>query len=199
MQSDYYFNNLGRIGADSVDSTQRSLSNTRYANYMLYDYSSGVYQNGYVDFALQQPAIMFSGTAHGSGLHENAIDNESLLKIQPSSITRETGKLSLYTRPFVTVPYLGRGWADPVIEAQLQQGEAVCERRSVSSVSEETNSFSSRMDPTNLHHRTIGPTISESQAINDLVLNGWVNGGVSSREMFSDKMQYRPTGGAQGI
>jgi hypothetical protein len=197
MQSDYYFNNLGRIGADSVDSTQRSLSNTRYANYMLYDYSAG--SSGYVDFALQQPTMMFSGTALGPGLSSTAVDNESALKVQPSSLTRESGKLSLYTRPFVTVPYLGRGWADPVIESQLQQGESVGERKSVSTVSEETNSFSSRMDPTNLHQRTVGPSISEPQAINDLALNGWVNGGVSSREMFADKMQYRPTGGAPGI
>jgi hypothetical protein len=61
--NNYYFNNLGRIGEDSTDITQRTVSNTKFANYMLSNYVSDKLSNSHVNFATQQPTMMFSGTA----------------------------------------------------------------------------------------------------------------------------------------
>lgn len=193
--NDYLFNNLGRIGADRTDATQRNLSNTRYANYVLYDYAGGSSSAGHIDFAVQQPSMMFSGVAHGSGLGGSEVQVESDLFFR-DRVTRPDHKLSLYARPFATVPYLGRGWADPSIESQLQQGQNVRDMKSVATITED--SFMSRslypVDDVPKNEMTIRS--SQSQAIDDLVMNGWVNGGSDSRGLTYDEMKkYKPTSG----
>ena len=64
----YTFFNNDRIGADAVDNTQRNMENMRYSNYMLSNLFVGPAENGHVDFATQQPNVMFSGAATGPGL-----------------------------------------------------------------------------------------------------------------------------------
>ena len=194
--NDYLFNNLGRIGADSTDATQRNLSNTRYANYVLYDYNGGGDTRAqHVDFAVQQPTLMFTGMAHGAGLSGSEVQVESDLFFR-DRVTRSDHKLSLYSRPFVTVPYLGRGWADPSIESHLQQGQNVRDMKSVATIME--NSFMSRalypVDDIPKNDMVLHQ--SRGQAIDDLVMNGWVNGGVDSRILTHDEMKkYKPSSG----
>ena len=60
--TDYSFFNNGRIGLDNVDNTQRNMENTRYSSYMLSNYFAEPADNGHVNFATQQPNVMFSGT-----------------------------------------------------------------------------------------------------------------------------------------
>ncbi len=197
MISNYNFNNLGRIGADSTDSTQRSLSNTRYANYMLNDYNNENTRSQHVNFAVEQPSMMFSGIAHGSGLGSSEVAIESDLFFK-DRITRPEHKLALHSRPFATVPYLGRGWADPSIESQLQQGESVRDMKSVATIME--NSFMSRalypVDDVPKNEMVVKQ--SHAHAIDDLVMNGWVNGGIDSRVLTHDeltKTSHRPSAG----
>jgi hypothetical protein len=195
MMNDYYFNNLGRIGADSTDSTQRSLSNTRYANYVLYNYTNQDTRSQHVNFAVEQPSVMFSGVAHGNGIGSAEVAVESDLFFKDRT-TRSDHKLSLYSRPFATVPYLGRGWADPSIESHLQQGENVRDMKSVATIME--NSFMSRtLYPVDdIQKNEMVQAQSHSQAIDDLVMNGWVNGGIDSRKLTYDeltKSAHRPS------
>jgi hypothetical protein len=165
--SDFIFNAMGRIG---VDSTQRNLSNTRYAEYTL----DGV-QNGdsYVQFATSAPTINFRGTV-GGGLPGSAVDFDSLLMIKAEQ-QRAFEKLQLIQRPFATVPYLGRGAIDPALESQLRQGEAASERKSVSTNSETTHVEYPIMD--SVKDRVTNPSYSVEEA----ALDGWVRGGQASR------------------
>lgn len=165
--SDFIFNAMGRIG---VDSTQRNLSNTRYAEYTL----DGV-QNGdsYVQFATSAPTINFRGTV-GGGLPGSAVDFDSLLMIKAEQ-QRAFEKLQLIQRPFATVPYLGRGAIDPALESQLRQGEAASERKSVSTNSEMTYVEYPIMD--SVKDRVTNPNYSVEEA----ALDGWVRGGQASR------------------
>jgi len=71
----YLFNNMGRIGADSTDNTQQAISNTKFANYMLTQYTNEVVSDSHVQFATQQPTLMFGSTVHGGGLSGSVIDN----------------------------------------------------------------------------------------------------------------------------
>jgi hypothetical protein len=195
QMNDYYFNNLGRIGADNTDATQRNLSNTRYANYVLYDYVGGDTRAEHVDFAVQQPTLMFTGVAHGSGLGGSEVQVESDLFFN-DRVTRPEHKLSLYSRPFATVPYLGRGWADPSVESQLQQGQNVRDMKSVATIME--NSFMSRaLYPVDdVPKNDMVMRQSQGQAIDDLVMNGWINGGADSRGLTHDEMKkYKPSNG----
>lgn len=189
--NNYYFNNLGRIGEDSTDLTQRTVSNTKFTNYLLSNYYSDKLSDSHVMFATQQPSMMFSGVARGDGLNGNVVDSESNLLFK-SQNDRPLEKLHLMQRPFATVPYLGRGYGDPSIESQLQQGEISTDKKSVSTVSEKSfTGYTLFTSDDKMADRVKNPayTVEES------ALDGWRRGGVSTREMSNDemfKMSHRP-------
>jgi hypothetical protein len=179
LTSSYLFDNLGRIGADSTDNTERTVSNTKFANYMLSNYSSDSVSTSHVDFALQQPAINFNGLTHGTGLNGGVVDVDSRLLINAEN-ERPLEKLQLMERPFLTVPYLGRGSCDPSLESQLQQGEIINEKKSVSTLSENSNlGYVMYVSDHEMVERVRNP----SNVVEEAALNGWVRGGASSREM----------------
>ena len=189
----YLFNNNGRIGLDSSDQTQNNIQNTRFANHNLASFFSENTTSQHVQFALQQPTMMFSGISHGSGLNSSVIDFESNLLLK-SEQTQPFEKLQLFQRPFATVPYLGRGSCDPDLESQLQHGEVVAGKKSVSTIMDK--SFSQYlMYPTDekMEERVNNAAYNVEEA----ALDGWVRGGKSTREMSNDEIMQqnnRPNG-----
>jgi hypothetical protein len=180
--NNYHFNNMGRIGADTTDNTQRTVSNTKFANYMLSNYVNNTLSGSHVNFATQQPTLMFSGIAGGNGLSSNLVDMDSQLTIKTEE-ERALEKLQLFQRPFVTVPYLGRGYGDPSIESQLQQGEIVSDKKSVSTIMEKSFSQYS-LYPTD--DNMVKRVQNTSYTVEESALDGWVRGGVASREMATN-------------
>lgn len=179
--NNYLFNNIGRIGADVTDNTQRTVSNTKFANYMLSNYSSDVLSDSHVQFATEQPTVMFTGMAHGNGLNGAVIDSESFLKMN-SINERPLERLQLNQRPFLTVPYLGRGSCNPSIESQLLQGEMVSDKKSVNTIMEK--SF------TGYTMYSSGEEITDKVKnfkVEESVMDGWVRGGLGSRVLSFDK------------
>lgn len=169
----YTFNNMGRIGLDATDLTQRNMHNTRFSNYMLSEFFSDKTTDSQVKFATQQPTMMVSGT----GIAGSVIDVNSMLTLKTEQ-ERPLEKLMLHPRPFLTVPYLGRGSCDPTLESQLQQGEIVSDKKSVSTIMEQ--SFSNYVmypTDTNMEERVNNPAYTVEEA----ALSGWVRGGQSSR------------------
>jgi hypothetical protein len=129
-----------------------------------------------------QPNVLFSGNANGNGLNSSAVDYESLLLLKPDQ-ERAFEKLQLFTRPFATVPYLGRGSCDPVIESTLQQGDTVSGMKSVSTIMEQSfMNYSLYPLDKNMENRTK----DSSYTVEEAALNGWVRGGMTTREQ-SDK------------
>lgn len=190
---DFNFNNMDRIRLDSTDQSQRNLHNTRFANYTLSNFYSGIPSDTHVKFATQQPTTMFSGLVGGRGLNGNVVDSESNLFFK-SENERPLEKIMLMPRPFITVPYLGKGSCDTVLESQLQQGEPVHDKKSVSTIMEK--SFSQyALYPTDdkMKERVENPAFN----VEESALNGWVRGGMMTRDMSSDpKFQNgnRPSG-----
>ena len=151
---DYTFNNTARISNDAVDNTEQNLQNIRYANHCL----SGLYKENIttqdLDFVASQPTMNISGLASGRGLGGAIIEmSNKLFTFQEQE--RAFHKLSLVQRPFLTIPYLGKGSADPVLESKLQQGENVFEKKSVSTIMDKSF-MKYRMDPNheNTHQST---------------------------------------------
>ena len=180
--NNYLFNNMGRIGMDSTDNTQRTVANTKFANYMLSSYVNDTLSDSHVNFATQQPTVMFSGIAHGSGLSASVVDNDSTLMYRTTN-ERPLEKLQLMQRPFLTVPYLGRGSCDPSLESQLMQGEIVSDKKSVSTIMDKSfNQYS--MYP--LDNRMTERVKNTSYTVEESALDGWVRGGIASREMEFD-------------
>lgn len=180
----YMFNNNGRIKSDNTNQTQATIHNTRFANHMLSDYFSENNSKQHVDFALRQPAMNFSGSSHGVGANPIVVHDESKLLIKTEQ-TSPAEKLQLFTRPFVTVPYLGRGSANPDLESELFLGEPVHEKKSVSTVMDKSftpyilqpldNEMKERVENTALN-------------VEESAMDGWIRGGAASRKMTADEL-----------
>lgn len=184
---DFMFNNLGRIGADNVDNTQRNLANTRYANYMLDTPMSSMISQSHVDFATQQPNINFRGSGGGAGIPGQVIDYDSQLLIK-SEQQRSFEPLQLTQRPFITVPYLGRGSADPILEAQLMQGQAVSDKKSVTTVMDKPYiNYGEYPLMSDVKERVTNPIFS----VEESALSGWTRGGIPSRELGNDSASMK--------
>jgi hypothetical protein len=181
--NDYIFNNLGRIGADTVDNTQRNLANSRYANYMLNDQFSALNSTTHINFATQQPSINFRGTGGGAGVPGIAIDYDSMLTIKTDQ-ERSFERLQLNQRPFMTIPYLGRGSVNPVLESQMLIGEYIGEKKSDKTIMDKSFiNYSDYPLMDDVKERITNPAYSVEEA----ALNGWTRGGASSRDMANDR------------
>jgi hypothetical protein len=169
------FNNSGRFDADPIDNTRKNMDNIRYSHYVLGGYGS-VFTADHVKFATQQPALIPNGTAHGSGINGQLVDSESILTIKSQS-ERPLEKLQLMQRPFITVPYLGRGMADIDIESRLIHGENTIEMKSVSSNSEQMTADYAYY-PTDEHMKKF--VSNPKYTVEEAALDGWVRGGANT-------------------
>lgn len=185
--SSYLFNNAGRIGADSTDQSQQNVYNTRFANHTLSNYFSDKTSDSHVHFATKQPAFMFSGIAHGTGLTGNVVDAESILKLKTEQ-DHAVEKLQLFQRPFATVPYLGRGSRDPALESQLLLGEKVSDRKSVSTIMDKSFAqYALQPADQKMEERVK----NAANSVEEAALEGWVRGGMSTREMSTDEIMKK--------
>jgi hypothetical protein len=171
----YLFNSMGRIGIDITDETSQNLYNTRFGNYTVANYFSENH-GSQINFATQQPTLMINAR---NGVSCDLIDNYSYI-MNHTENERPLEKLSLHQRPFLTVPYLGKGYGDPTLESQLQQGQMVGDKKSVNTVSEKSYmDYSSYPMMDDLRNRMGNPSYS----IEEYAMDGWVRGGTSAREM----------------
>jgi hypothetical protein len=134
-----------------------------------------------IALATSQPGIMYNG-GYNSGAGGCNIDNSSKLLIG-SIQTHPRCHIDLFQRPFATVPYLGRGSVNPVMESQIQQGEQIVNKRSVSNLSEKSY--------IKYHQTPLLPAVQEkinnpANQIESVASDGWVRGGVPSRELTRD-------------
>ena len=174
LVSDYAFNNMVRIGQDNTDYSQRSLQNIQYSNYIL---TNNFPDTNYVQFATSQPDVFYSGTHNGPGLAGSIVDVDSKLMIGTEQ-QRPGGKIQLIQRPYLTIPYLGRGSCDPVLESQLLQGDVVSGKKSVTTISETSYINHSNYPLINtLRESVTNPKFS----VEEVAMDGWIRGGSSSR------------------
>jgi hypothetical protein len=180
--SSYTFDKMSRIGLDSCCIDQDTIQNVASCNYMTQNYfSSNCSMKKQIDLATSQPGIMYNGgfSAGAGGCHIN--DSSKLLigTIQ----THPRCRIDLFQRPFATVPYLGRGSVNPIVESQIQQGEQIVNKRSVNNLSEK--SF------IKYHHTPLLPAVkarmeNSANTIENDAAQGWMRGGVPSRELTRD-------------
>jgi hypothetical protein len=194
MTSTFNFNNMDRIGTDSTDVSQKNIYNTRFANYTLSNYFSNITpESEYVNFATQQPTMMFSGTVGGNGIDGKIVDEESEI-FYNSQNEHPDEKLMLNPRPFLTIPYLGRGTCDTVLESQLLQGEVVHDKKSVSTIMEKSfSNYSLYPIDNEMKDRVENP----AKNVEEAALDGWIRGGLMTRDMSNDpnfKNTNRPNG-----
>lgn len=173
---DYRFHNSDRLGNDFTDTTQRTLQNTKRLDMTLTDFHNENMQNSHINFATKYPGMMVTGIGHGFGLNGDNVESENSLLWNESQ--RPLEKLHLQSRPFITVPYLGRGSCDPFIESKLLQGETVRGKKSVSTIME--NNFMPLNDFP-LDDDKKERMQNSNYTIEEIALGGWTRGGKTSR------------------
>ena len=183
--SSYTFDNMSRIGNDECAVSQSDVQNVVSCNYMTQNFfATDCSMKTPIELATSQPGIMYNG-GYNTGAGGCNIDDSSNLLIG-SIQTHPKSQIDLFHRPFATVPFLGRGSVNPVMESQIQQGEQITNKRSINTLSE--NSY------IKYHQTPLLPAIKDkfdnsATKIESDASNGWIRGGVPSRELTRD-VQY---------
>ena len=180
--SSYTFQNMSRIGLDQCNVSQTDIQNVVSCNYMTQNYfAADCSMKNPIALATTQPGIMYNG---GFNVGAGGCNINDSSKLQIGSIqTNPKARIDLFQRPFSTVPYLGRGSVNPVMEAQIMQGEQLVNKRSVNNLGEKSY--------IKYHQTPLLPAVKErlnnsSNQIENDASNGWVRGGVPSRELTRD-------------
>ena len=178
---DYTFNRNTRIGNDFCDNSQKNIQNSTLATYNLNNYFPACPMSNPINFATSQPAIMFNGS-HQVGINGCNINENSQLKY--TELSRKKAKLSLEQRPFLTVPYLGRGKTNVDFETNIRYGDYGNNNKTTNLLSEKSYIE---------YHQTpmlksLQETVSNpSYLIENSAAEGWIRGGLPSRELTRDK------------
>ena len=118
--SSYVFDNMSRIGNDGCSMDQRSIQSLESCNYSLQNYfANDCSMKKPIALATTQPGINYKG-GFNSGAGGCNIDQNSQLLIG-SIQTHPKCRIDLFQRPFSTVPYLGRGSVDPIVESDIKE------------------------------------------------------------------------------
>jgi hypothetical protein len=178
----YTFDTMSRIGNDQCCVDQNTLQDVAACNYMTQNFfASDCSMKNPIALATTQPGIMYNGgyNVGAGGCNINANSNLTIGTIQ----THPKCRIDLFQRPFATVPYLGRGAVNPIMESQIQQGEQIVNKKSVNPLTEKSY--------IKYHHTPLLPAVKESIAnsskkIETDASEGWIRGGVPSRDLTRD-------------
>ena len=133
--TDFKFDNMSRLGSDACNLNQSDLQNSKANNYLLTNHFVGDTNMAKgIAFATSHPNVNFSGSQQTS-LGGANIDKSSELLVKQES-THAPERLNLMERPFITVPYVGRGKVNPDDESRILQGEYYSNRKSSNLASE---------------------------------------------------------------
>jgi hypothetical protein len=179
--SSYTFQSTNRIGLDDCNKSQTDIQNIASCNYLTQNYfASDCSMKNPISLATTQPGIMYNG-GYNTGAGGCNIDTSSMLQIGTIQ-TNPRCRIDLFQRPFATVPFLGRGSVNPVMESQIQQGEQLVNKRSVNNLSEKSY--------IKYHQTPLLPAVKQrmdTSKIENDASDGWIRGGVPSRELTRDK------------
>lgn len=178
---DYTFNNTTRLGDDKCELSQSNIQNSQAATYLLDNFRPACPMNNAIDFATSQLNVNYSGS-HQVGINGCNIDENSELSL--TDLSKPKCRISLFQRPFSTVPYLGRGKSNPVLESQIQQGDLANNRKSINPTSEVSyiSYTNTPMIP------SLQATVSNpANLVEGVAAEGWIRGGLPSRELTRDQ------------
>jgi len=184
--SDYTFNNTGRLGSDECCIDQTTIQNTLACNHMLQNFYVGdCSMSNPIRLATSQPCINYKGS-YGNALCGLNIDDSSKLLIG-SIQTQPKCHISLFQRPFATVPYLGRGSVCPILESQLQQGEMITSKNSITQLTEKNYNENNTVPLIPSIQKTIN---NPNNLVEEVADENWIRGGIDSRNLTRDKNFY---------
>ena len=184
--SNYTFDNMSRIGNDSCCIDQNTIQNSQASTYMLQNYfAKDCSMKNAKALATSQPGINYSGSM---GLASGGCNVEDSSRLLLGGIqTHPRCRIDLFQRPFATVPFLGRGSVDPILESQMKQGEAITNKRTITKLPEQSY--------LRYHTTPLIPSVKQTiqnpaNLVEGVAANGWIRGGLPSRELTKDSNYY---------
>ena len=184
--SNYTFDNMSRIGNDSCCIDQNTIQNSQASTYMLQNYfAKDCSMKNAKSLATSQPGINYSGSM---GLAAGGCNVEESSRLLLGGIqTHPRCRIDLFQRPFATVPFLGRGSVDPILEAQIKQGESITNKRTITKLPEQSY--------LRYHTTPLIPSVKQTiqnpaNLVEGVAANGWIRGGLPSRELTKDSNYY---------
>lgn len=177
----YTFDSTTRLGDDRCYVSERTKQNTNFGSYNIQNYYlDNCNTQNVINFATAQPNVFVDGGYKMSDPCGSNINLDSKMRIG-STQTNPRCRISLYTRPFVTVPYLGKGPIRVVEESRLQQNHLFKDKKSCGTTTEMSH----------IDHRftpmvpSLQNTISNpSNLIEGVAAEGWIRGGLPTRELI---------------
>ena len=173
MAEEFY--RVTRIGGDTCGLTQDLMQNNSSVDYMLKNfYAADCMMRKPIEFATSQVDVNFvaaGGAGKNCGIGGCNINESNTLAFGVP--THPRARINLMQRPFLTVPYLGKGKFDSTTEAQLQQSAAIVNRKSVNHASEVSYETGYPLLP------SIQKTITNPKYL----VESWQRGGVSTRNV----------------
>ena len=176
---DYNFNvnNKDRLGDDSCLDDQRTIQDNKSSSYLLQNYYPYCPMTSTINIATAQPNVFYKG---GYGLGNEGCNVDQNSELLHTKITKPACKLSLEERLFLTVPYLGRGNGNVVVEDELRFGKHDLNKKSVNNTSE--MSFQNYKNYPLIDE--IKETINNPEYLVESVADkNWVRGGLPSRDI----------------
>lgn len=177
--SKFKFNQLTSLEDDKCLLQEKDKQSIGVGNYMLDSYNvCNCKISNVVDNATQNPTIPFKD---GFGISECNVNKDSMLRVGK---TKKFPKCpdQLFTRPFATMPYMGRGSGDSYVESELQTGNYYANKRQCNVLSGVTidNFFLPMVK--NLKDNIQNP-MNIIQEDNNAK---WVRGGIPTRDIVKD-------------
>ena len=183
MESQFNLNNQSRLSYDKCE-INTSENQSEYAGkYMTSNYHSCDCTGPNVsDIAYSQPNINYRDGYGHSSMNGCNIDKDSVMR--NGSIITHQGNTpqQLFTRPYLTIPFMGRGVGNSCTESELLTGEQTGSKRQCNTLSEVTinNSFTPLVPC--LENNIQNPR----NLIPEIAQRGWVRGGVPSRQIIKN-------------
>lgn len=171
------------LGSDSCYQNTADEQSVNVGGYQLNNhYACGCGAKETEKIAMNQPTLIFKDGYGASGMDGCKIDTDSLMK-NGTIMTNPGCKQQLFSRPYLTVPYMGRGSGDSCVESPLQTGEDTFQRRPCNTLAEVTlqNQFTPLLP-------CIKDNIQDSRhLIQEDSNKEWIRGGLPSRQIVKNK------------
>ena len=173
---------LNRLNEDNCEKTFATKQSESPGIYQLSQYKSpNCGMPEVVETAVQNPEIQFRD---GYGIADCFVDDATQLRIGKTKKNPKSPN-QLFTRPYKTVPYMGRGSGDNFLESQLRPGEATLEKKQCNTLA---GINIHNIDPN--HMPMIDHLKNNIQNPVHIIphdaMAGWVRGGAPSRQIVRD-------------
>ena len=172
-------NNRTRLGEERCYNTTRDLQNHSTSTYMVSNYKDcDCPAKNIRDIAMSEPTITYRDGYGWSSTDGCNIDDDSKVR-NAQNLTNMRYIQQLNTRPYNTVPYMGRGTTNPVLENKMRTGEDTGQRKQCNTLS---GIYIDRFVP-------LVPCLAENiqnpvHLVTEIARPDWVWGGMPSRDLI---------------